>query len=124
MTSNLIILTDPTMAGCKDPAKRRIRLEDRRQQLLDEIRTREDQIFVIDYEIDHITGPLEEIVAIVIVQTQRMAAGCPPDCEENPWNCERDNELMPKSCLKELDEFLLREKIEMTALDELIGGIV
>jgi hypothetical protein len=47
----MIKLTDPTMAGTKDPAKRRIKLEDSRLNLYLIILQMLDQIACIEHEI-------------------------------------------------------------------------
>jgi len=46
-----IILTDETMNGTRDPAKKRAKLQDRIAGLRDEIATREDQIAIMEHEI-------------------------------------------------------------------------
>lgn len=43
--------SDPTMAGCTNPKQRIKKLQDRQQNLCDEIQQRRDQIEIMGYEI-------------------------------------------------------------------------
>ena len=52
----MIRLTDPTMAGCTDPARRLRKLQDRRQVLREYIAQTEDQIACIEHEIAQLGG--------------------------------------------------------------------
>lgn len=47
----MIKLTDPTMAGTKDPLRKIKKLEDRIEHLRQEIAMREDQIMIMSCEI-------------------------------------------------------------------------
>jgi SMC interacting uncharacterized protein involved in chromosome segregation len=48
----MITLTDPTMAGTKDPEKKRKRMEEHIKNLKEEIAMREDQIWIMRSELD------------------------------------------------------------------------
>lgn len=47
----MITLTDPTLAGTKDPAKKRIKLQERIQHLESEKERMDDQIYCMECEI-------------------------------------------------------------------------
>ena len=49
--SDLIVLTDPTMQGIKDPIKKRNKMLERIAVLKEEIAMRTDQIEIMEYEI-------------------------------------------------------------------------
>lgn len=54
----MIRLTDPTLAGTKDPARKIARLQDRIQHLRLEQEAREDQIHIMEHEIQLLQASL------------------------------------------------------------------